>query len=426
MLEKKNLCCKQGILLLLTVLVLPILTACDDDDDDGITVTVTETATATASATSTTTTDEPTTTAATSTEVTQTTSDEPVKMGIAMALSGPMAMAGALADQVVTMVEKMVEENGGIQVGSVKRPVEFIWYDTKGEISGGQPAWTKLVTQEHISIMAMAGTGGAECENMADLSSTYKVPYIDFSSDPHDLTDYPYTSRAAHKRATAVVPIAKFILDLKPKTVALLGDAEASDHEFFDMLKSMAIDPIEAEVVYEQYVTLGTADYTPYLTRIKGEDPDVIVHYGANFQAFGSVYQNIDGLGGWGDMTYIGASAPANSYQKMPSAVGTYQWMMWAPTMDNPGTTEYLQACERHKVQPNPTNVNFWNALWTAIHAVEQAGSDDPEMINETLRSGEFQWEAPTGLLKMGTDGEPGISGVMVRIGEGGQVTIIE
>jgi len=408
------------------VLVLPILTACDDDDDDGITVTVTETATATASATSTTTTHQPTTTAATSTQVTPTTSGEPVKMGIVMSMSGAMGLAGMIGKEVLGLVEKMVEDNGGIQVGSVKRPVEFIWYDDKSEMAGIVAGWTKLITQDNISIMAMGGTGGAQCTEMAAQANKYEVPYIDYSGEPPDLTDYPYTVRVVMTNQTSVVPVADLILDLEPKRVALLGDEEASDHVFFNLLKSLALDPIGADVVYEQYATLGTSEYTPYLTRIKYENPDVLVQFSANFQAYGNVYQNIAALGGWGDMTYVAAMSPSNMWQTSPSAVGTYQWMLWSPTMDNPGTTEYLQACARYGVKPDSNHMNMWNALWTAIHAVEQAGSDDPEMIIETLRSGEFQWEAPTGLLKIDTDGEPGIPGVMVKIGEGGQVTVVE
>ena len=406
---EKQIAWKALALILVLALLVPMLAACDDDDDDQKTTTPSSTAVFT----------EMETTA-------ETVNDEPVKMGICMATSGAVAMAGMVGKQVVGMVEKMVQENGGIQVGSVKRPVEFIWYDDKGEVSGTMAGWKKLVDQEHISVMAMGGVTGAQLVEMAAQSNEFKVPYIDYSSGPEDLTKYPYTSRVGQTLMTCAIPAADLIRDLKPGTVALLGEEEQDDHDYFDILKSMALDPIGAEVVYEQYVTLGTQDITPYLTKIIREEPDILIQFGANFQSFGNVYKNIDGLGGWRDMTYIAGISPANMYQKESSAVGTYQWMLWAPVTDNPGTVEYLAACEKYGVKTDSNHIFMWNALWTAIRAVEQAGSDDPEEINTVLRSGEFQWDAPTGLLKIDADGEPGITGVMVQVGEGGQVTIVK
>ena len=62
--QKRHLCSRVIVLLLVFTLIVPLVVACDDDDDES-TVTVTQTATATASAT---TTAKPTTPTTTTTE----------------------------------------------------------------------------------------------------------------------------------------------------------------------------------------------------------------------------------------------------------------------------------------------------------------------------------------------------------------------
>jgi len=406
------------------VLVLPILTACDDDNDDGITVTVTETATATASATSTTTTHEPTTTAATSTEVTPTTSDEPVKIGATLPMSGSMGIAGLLAKSAIQVVEKQVQERGGIQVDDVRRPLEVIIFDDKGDVSGTIAGWSKLVRQDDVSVI-FGGAGGAQLLTGAEQATEYEVPFIDYGGTPISLADYPYAARSGYSELATAGPMAELIDDLKPKTVGLLGDEEEADHVFFEYLKEKVLAPRDIEVVYEQYITLGTTDISPYLTRIQYEDPDLLIHFTAVMATAGATFKQIEELGGWGDITYLGARSPQSSYIEDPGAEGTYLFMVWTPVMDNPGTRELLEAWDKYgSGEINPIHVYFYNALWMAIHAIESAGSDDPRDIIETLRSGNFTYESPFGTVKIGTDGENGYPGVLVLVGKDGAHTI--
>ena len=110
MLKKTSFCFKVASLMLVLALVVPLLAACGDNDE------ATPTATSTAGTTIPTVTGKPTVT------VTPTLSEEPVVIGGISVWSGQQAVSGTyFADPVIKVVEKQVEERGGILGG---RPLE--------------------------------------------------------------------------------------------------------------------------------------------------------------------------------------------------------------------------------------------------------------------------------------------------------------
>ena len=95
---------KLAVMFMAIVLLLPPMAGCGDDDE----------ATPTAFDTS-------------SDTVTPTVSKEPVKIGAISSWSGPTGLSGVYyADQVIELLEKQVNEAGGVLGG---RPIEFVKCD---------------------------------------------------------------------------------------------------------------------------------------------------------------------------------------------------------------------------------------------------------------------------------------------------------
>ena len=88
-----------------------------------------------------------------------------------------------------------------------------------------------------------------------------------------------------------------------------------------DRLKADGID-----IVYEQYFPQDTVDFSPYITKIKYLNPDLLVTYLNDTGQAITINKQIMELGGWGSMKYFCATEPgaAKAAVTMPSAVGTY------------------------------------------------------------------------------------------------------
>jgi ABC-type branched-subunit amino acid transport system substrate-binding protein len=92
-------------------------------------------------------------------------------------------------------------------------------------------------------------------------------------------------------------------------------------------------------------------------------------------------------------------------------AQGWYIRTLWYPDLPYPGNKKYEEDYYAlYKVKPTISfAVYFYNPLWTAIHAIELAGTDtDRIKIAEAARSGNLEWETPIGLYHITPEGEPG------------------
>lgn len=69
------------------------------------------------------------------------------------------------------------------------------------------------------------------------------------------------------------------------------------------LMVKLVKDGLEAagtKILYEQYAPLDTTDYSPYLTKIKFEKPDVLYIYSGQNEMYMSIAKQIMELGGVG------------------------------------------------------------------------------------------------------------------------------
>ena len=415
--EKKRLLYKIVITAMVLVLAIPILAACGDDDDGTpeVTQTVKPTTQATPSAT-------PTTTNVPGTPV----STEPVKIGVLSGWSGPVAVAGMMADNIIALVEDQVKEMGVILGG---RPLEFVRYDDGGQVARTVAGWKKLTLEENVSAVVFGGSTAATTELSADEADEYEVPLFTMSPLPTDLSDRPYTIRCVHQMSSVTEMVAQFLIHvIQPQEVALLCDDEQSMREGMEALKK-TLESEGVKVVYEKYVPMGTTDFSPYLTSIKYEDPDVVVAFHSAFVAYMAIFKQIMELGGWGDIQFVsnGPSSATAGITNMPAAKGTYHWVLWRPGLPYPEAQRFEQQFkEKNGNLPTPTDAFFYLSLMTAVQAIDFAGTDDPREVDQAARSGGFTWDSPAGPFIVGTDGENNLKGHMIQVGEEGEYIPIE
>ncbi|MFA4836472.1 MAG: ABC transporter substrate-binding protein [Dehalococcoidia bacterium] len=426
--RKVGLWYKLAALFLVLALVVPILAACGDDNNkDKETPTPAATTPAKTTPAKTTPVAQPTvapTAATPALTPTKTVSKEPVKIGVISPYSGPAAMAGLLADVAIKVVMNQVEKMGGILGG---RSIQLIKYDDKGDVVNTMAGYKKLILEDKVSAVLFGGGTGATLTAASDAAEENKVPVFSVGSTPGDISGRPYTIRCVYPNWTEVGNMtADFVLNkLKPKTVALLCTNDDYGHNIGSLFKK-GLEAAGVKIVYEQYAPQGTIDFTPYLTRIKYEKPDVLIADLIVQEAYAAVFTQIMGLGGWGDIklvTSCAASSPV-ALKKPAAAEGTYHWVYWAPGLPYPGAKEMEQAY-METVGKLPASASHYYALWVAIKAIELAGSDDPAKIAQAARSGKLQWESPGGPYTIKPDGTHSNSGQILQC-KGGKLVPVE
>ncbi|MFA4835160.1 MAG: ABC transporter substrate-binding protein [Dehalococcoidia bacterium] len=400
---------KVMALLLVLILIVPILAACGGDNGEK---TPTPSATTPVATT-------PVKTTPAATTPAPTVSKEPIKIGALNSYSGPIAMAGVLSDQAVAVVQNQLKKMGGILGG---RSIEFVKADDGGTAGGTVAGYTKLALQNKVSAVVWGGAMSALINAASDTAEETKVPLFDIGNSPEDVSSRPYTILATQPSRVAVVgQVADFTLSkLKPQTVGLMVDDSTEQHQSAQLYRQK-LQAAGVKIVYEEFISAGTSDFSSYLTKMKYANPDVFIADLASDAAMATILKQIAELGGWGNTKFLGAEASSSGLAlKMKGAEGTYHWLLWSPGLPYPGSKEFEQAwMEVQGKVPTPTNVFHYTCIWTAIKAIELAGSDDPAKIAQAARSGNLHWDAPGGPMTINPDGTNTSAGTIMQFKDG-------
>jgi branched-chain amino acid transport system substrate-binding protein len=204
---------------------------------------------------------------------------------------------------------------------------------------------------------------------------------------------------------------------LKPKTIAFLADDDAVAHSYVSGVKPM-IEAAGAKTVYEEYFSPSIGDYSPYLTKIKYVNPDLLFIYSGANEPFLSIAKQIMELGGWGN-TKVVTTPSGETAQALPGAQGWYMFATWIPGVNYPGAVKFENDYEAifKGQEPSGNHVYYYNPLWTAIYAIQLAGTDtDLVAIAQAARSGKLEWDTPMGHAHFAPDGTSGLSLIMGQI----------
>jgi len=413
------------VFMVLGLLLPVIITACGGGGEEK-TPTPTLTATATPSPTPTTPGLTPTATPTamltpTPTPTPTSTPYGPVKIGAIAPWSGPLAMTGMLADPIIKLVEKQVKDMGGILGG---REVQVVKYDNRGSVAEAIAGATKLFKEDKVSALVFGGSSGADNIAVSDFAEANHIFYVDYSGVPN-MAETKYTVSGTTDWLQ-YVPVYDFTNKvLKPKTVAILAMDVADGHEFAEGYRK-GVEAAGAKVVYQEYTTQDVTDFTPYLTKIKYANPDVVnIYYGAS-EAYMSMAKQIVELGGWGNIKVI-TTAGAEPAVKLAGAQGWYVFVLWMPGLLYPGAVKFEQDFQAmYGRLPSTNQLYFYNPLWTAIYAIELAGTDtDLEKIAQVARSGKLEWETPMGRAHYAPDGTSGLQPSVTHV-EGGKLVLVQ
>jgi len=250
-----------------------------------------------------------------------------------------------------------------------------------------------------------------------------KRPYFFWGGIPMDICDKKFVTRNS-LAMDSMMTIADDTMKLvKPKTVAGLAYDTTDGHAYM----SGWLEKFEAagvEVLYEEYNPTATTDFTPYLTTIKRLNPDLLMLISSN-EGYVHIAKQMHGLGGLPD-TVVMADPPAETAGAEEGAQGWYYRALWYPGVDTPGGKKMEEDYYAlYKGSPISYIAFYYNCLWSAINAIELAGTTDRVKVAEAAHSGNLKWESPVGFLEFTTCGEPGhIPGRYIQIIDGKLVPV--
>jgi len=324
---------------------------------------------------------------------------EPIKIGVPMPLTGPLAQAGQLILQGIEFATKEANDAGGL----LGRKIELVIEDTKSEPNTAATIGAKMATQDKV--FAFVG-GYGSTSDIALLQSVrrYSPIFVHAASSSTKIEqafgkedwyfhvyiwDY-HRQKAATRFFESITP--------KPKTVAIAyedglygSDAARFSEEY---LPKGGFD-----IVMREPFKGGSPDFSSILTKVKSLNPDVfflVAYSGDNIQ----VARQIRDLDIKPKLLLI-VSAGEKRTDFGDFGPGVAVIGEWAREQKTEGLQDFIQRAEAFLPGDVPVQapvVQGYTAMLTLIEGVKAAGSFDRDKVLKALA--EQTYNSPYGPIK--------------------------
>jgi branched-chain amino acid transport system substrate-binding protein len=312
----------------------------------------------------------------------------PIKVGLQGPLTGPWALEGEMAQNSVQVVADQINERGGV----LGRQIEIVLGDDQGE-----PRQSALVAQRMIAqdVVAVIGTYGSSITEPAQLIyEDAGIPNIAYGATAVSLSDhgYNYFFRTNFRDDRQGDFFAELVsTHLNAHRVAIVHDNTTFAGGLAEAARNSLQGTADVEIVFYDAITPGDRDFSATVSRLRGQEPDV-VYFTAYYPEAGLFLRQMRDAGM--DALFVGGNAAINSefidIAGLNVASGALVTQEPLPTdLPYDEAAEFLaEYVARYGAPPSsPWPVYAADALNVIAAAIEATGSTDPDALADYLHS---------------------------------------
>jgi len=317
---------------------------------------------------------------------------EPVVVGIVNDLSGNRSVSGTAITYGATLAAEEINAAGGVLGG---RPIKLVVYDNKNDSTETINAYTRVVDVDRASAV-ITSDASSICLSLIEISNQKKVPLLGMPSDPratmNQETGEPHPYMFLVTQPNAVQQAAIMAYYLKENTDLKRAAVFYDQGNAYTVVNSEAFikiwrDELGMEIAAIETYNTNDQDYKTQLTKIKNSGADFIYAPNTPAQLTMTIQQAVQiGL----DLPYTGALDMADPFlSNLPDPTvltkALFQSVVW---MKDEKLQDFINNYkQRFNVDPQVKSINGYDAMYVLYHAIEAAGSDDPEAIRNALEN---------------------------------------
>lgn len=324
--------------------------------------------------------------------------DGEVTLGSVFAITGAVSGYGTPQENAINMAIDEINADGGILDDE---EVELVNYDyTSVDTEAAQLA-TRLATQDNVDAIFGADTSGS-AKNALQSAAQNETPILSPSASADNYTEASDGSveewgwRVAFPDSYQGGALAQFAdQELGAQDVAILMD-NSSDYsiglvEYFE-------ETFPGEVVAKENFTAGQTDFNATLTSLNEVDFDVLLVTGY-YEEGGPIVRQAREMGlnqpilapdGFGNQALVELAGPENLND-------VYYTTQFTTLNENPLVDEFVtNYTDEYGTEPDMFAAMAYDAAYIMRDAIERAGSDNRQAINEALAETE-DFEGVTG-----------------------------
>lgn len=351
---------------------------------------------------------------------TATAAEEVIKIGGNFELSGEVSDYGNKMNKGVQLFIDQINDQGGIN----GRPIEYIVFDNKSDISESASVASRLASQDVVGVVGPALTGNAQAQ--ASVLNKEKIPYILPAATAEGLTlddkgsVIPYMFRVSYEDTIQAGAAGTFAAEtLKVKKAAVISDPGTDYSAGLAKVFKEQFQKLGGEVVVEQSFSEGDQDFSAIISQLLIESIDVIYFPGYYTEA-GQFIKQAREMGI--DQPIIGPDGFASPILVELSS-GNANDIYYTSHFTTQGATgvvaDYLKAYqEKYNEESDTFAALAYDAVGLLIKAIELSNSDDKEEIIKALEEMK-DYEGVTGTFSMDEAHNPVKPALMLELQQG-------
>jgi branched-chain amino acid transport system substrate-binding protein len=329
--------------------------------------------------------------------VTKSAAKDKIRIGQAIALSGPLAGGVAIAGgRIYVMWVEEVNKNGGIYVKEYgkKLPVELIRYDDKSDIGTMTNLLEKLILEDKVDFV-FPPWGTAWLFAAAPIANKYKYILIGGPGGALKLKQLslPYFFQVLNFSETQAPALADIFKEVGVKSVAVIYRGDLHGVEYGDAMVPY-FKQKKIEVKLKKSYPLGIKDLSPLLKEAKSLDVD----------AFCAASYPDGGMLLTGQALELGINFNALFITVTPFSPNLYRDTFGKDTVEgvmgggawnaksSPGAKEFVDKfVARFGMEPDYWGgLYYWSSLQHFQQAIEKAGTLDQKKIRDVMAKERF------------------------------------
>ncbi len=300
-------------------------------------------------------------------------SDEPIRIGAVLGISGRFAFVGGPQQNALLMAQDEINAAGGI----AGRPVEFVIYDDEVDETKTVPLVNRLIGEDEV-VAVIGPSITIPALAVGPIFEREQIPNITLTSRALWETDnLKYVYQTTPREEVEVLSLISFIKEeLGLAKVGVLHDAQPYGTGNLALIEKFAPE-LGLEIVGVESIENGDTNAVPQLERLRDAGSEVVIVWVGD-PAASSAAKGADQIG-W-DVPLIGSSAiagPAFVELAGESAEGVYSDATYNFGEPPPNQAAFLESYQaRFDSLPTQFAAFAYDAAYVLKAAIEHAGGD--------------------------------------------------
>lgn len=326
---------------------------------------------------------------------------ETLKIGVIGPLTGPAANSGISMRQAYELAAKEVNEEGGLQLGDEKVEVELIFEDSASRPEVGVSAAQKLLTRDQVDLLVGDTIASSVTLAIMEVAPSFGKFMMSgqpvsieiakkIKSDPERFANFWKSSfnsdaYASTLHGTVTTLIEGGHLEASGKKIAFI--VEDTDYGKSNVEYTAPLFEEEGWTSQMETVPLGHADFYPQLSKLRGDEPDVLVSIFTSVNSGIALVKQIKEQGL--KSLHLAVYYPIRP-EFLEGAGASAEGLLWTPLMFDPVNNEEHKAFSEYMdknigVPAGGDHAQGYCQMTMLLKNIERAGSVEPATLSEAF-----------------------------------------